>query len=480
MVVAALFYPQFSLNHDSSWYLVATRMWLDGERLYVGIIEINPPLAFYLTAPALYFAGSVGLAPTTGFYLYTVVLSGASSLWLMRIVLRANLSTGAQMALLIGGIAGVFVMPVREFGQREHIMLILALPYLYYLILGDRGAPIKLAERIALGAVAAIGLALKPHFLLIPALIVLVAPLRDLFSRMIDPANLTLGTMLVAYAVFIAAVHPEYLSQIVPVATQVYSSYGGGWVQVLLRREMFALLCFVALCCCRGKLADGISLRLQGAIAGALMAYLLQFKGWNYHVLPFSFLLMLGSVWLFWARGAFVRRDMLVGALAIVVLVLTLGRQVELGPYRAPTTAAFAPFIERPDMPVLVLSSNVFASFPFINEVQARWSSRFPAQWYIPGAMVGLAQADCPREPQQCARFDDILFRARTAIIEDIARNRPELLFVDVRREKSYFEGLTFDYLAFLQRDPAFDPLLASYRKVGHAAGYEVWRRQGD
>ncbi len=479
VVAAALFYPYFSLNHDSSWYLVATRMWLDGEQLYFGIVEINPPLAFYLTAPALYLADGTGLNPTTAFLLYTVALAGASSLWLIRIVLRADLSAGARAALLLGGMAGLFVMPLQEFGQREHIMLILALPYLYHLILGDRGGATGRAERVALGVVATLGLALKPYFLLIPALIVLVGPVRRLLGRMFDPANLALGVGLVAYVGFIATVHPEYFSRIVPVATQVYGSYGVGWSRVVLRREMFALLCFVALYCGRGRLADGISMRLLGAIIGALAVYLVQFKGWNYQILPLSFLLMLGSVWLFQATATLSRSDLVVGVLTIVILFLTLGRQIEYGPYRARTTAAFAPFVDRPGTPVMVLSSNLSPSFPFVNEVQARWSSRFPAQWHIPGALVGKARADCRMQPQRCATLDSILADARTAMIEDIIRYRPKLVFVDVRRNKSYFERLPFDYLAFLRQDQAFAPLWTSYRKVGQAAGYEVWRRQG-
>ncbi|MCA9170349.1 MAG: hypothetical protein KDB23_21875, partial [Planctomycetales bacterium] len=49
LVAAAIFYPMATLNHDSSWYLIATRMWLDGAQLYQDVMETNPPLAFYLT-----------------------------------------------------------------------------------------------------------------------------------------------------------------------------------------------------------------------------------------------------------------------------------------------------------------------------------------------------------------------------------------------------------------------------------------------
>ena len=53
------------LNHDTSWYFVATEAWLDGAPLYSEIMEINPPLAFYLTAPFVWLSRAMGSTPTT-------------------------------------------------------------------------------------------------------------------------------------------------------------------------------------------------------------------------------------------------------------------------------------------------------------------------------------------------------------------------------------------------------------------------------
>ena len=40
-------------NLDSSWLLYATAEWLGGKRLYVDILELNPPLIFLLNVPAV-------------------------------------------------------------------------------------------------------------------------------------------------------------------------------------------------------------------------------------------------------------------------------------------------------------------------------------------------------------------------------------------------------------------------------------------
>ena len=43
-----------TINHDTAWYLISTRKWLEGARLYVDLYDVNPPLASYLTIPAIW------------------------------------------------------------------------------------------------------------------------------------------------------------------------------------------------------------------------------------------------------------------------------------------------------------------------------------------------------------------------------------------------------------------------------------------
>ncbi|MEP7218497.1 MAG: hypothetical protein ABI876_06250, partial [Bacteroidota bacterium] len=42
------------LNHDVAWIIHGAGRWLEGAGLYRDIVEINPPLIFYLTAPAVW------------------------------------------------------------------------------------------------------------------------------------------------------------------------------------------------------------------------------------------------------------------------------------------------------------------------------------------------------------------------------------------------------------------------------------------
>lgn len=479
---ALMFYPRFSLNHDSSWFLVATRKWLDGQALYVDILETNPPMGFFLTAPALWLAEWTGLRPATAFAIYLVALATGSGVWVLRLVRRSQLDGTRQAVLIVGALVGLFLFPLHEFGQREHFMLVLAMPYFVHLALGAEYSPASSRERVTLGLAAMLGLALKPYFILIPAGLLLAGPTTGLLRRGFDVANLSVTAGLIIFVAITVIGYPAYLVNVVAPALQVYGSYGKAPVGVIVRPELFALLGGLALVALfarrQGQAAfDDLSVRLIGAACGALLTFLVQFKGWNYQVLPFAFFLFLATIWLFVASGAFARRDLPAGILAIAVVSLTLGNQFLTGPYRAATTAAFAPYIERQGMSVLVLSTNVWASFPFINETDSRWASRYPAQWPIPGAIVGLSRTDCRRDAARCADFRRILTDARQTTVADMARNRPDVVFIDDRQSKSYFWGQPFDYLAFLSIDPAFVQMWAQYRKVGETPGFEVWRR---
>jgi hypothetical protein len=54
LFVAAMLLRQFiPVNLDVSWLLVAGERMLDGERLYVDIVEINPPMSVFAYLPGI-------------------------------------------------------------------------------------------------------------------------------------------------------------------------------------------------------------------------------------------------------------------------------------------------------------------------------------------------------------------------------------------------------------------------------------------
>ena len=168
-----------SINHDTAWFLVATETWLNGAVLYEDIVEVNPPLNFYLTAPAVLLAEAIGVAPAQGqFLVISVVLAGVLG-WSGSLL--AGISRGRRR-LLVLGLAAALVLPfLFSVAQREHVMLLLMTPWVIGRVAGLENG------HAARAGVAALGLCLKPFFMLYPLALTLHAmvakrSLRPLFS----------------------------------------------------------------------------------------------------------------------------------------------------------------------------------------------------------------------------------------------------------------------------------------------------------
>ncbi|MCJ7420250.1 hypothetical protein [Sphingomicrobium astaxanthinifaciens] len=477
-LAVVLVLPLYSLNHDASWYLVATAKFLDGAGLYSEILEINPPLAFYLTVVPVASARALGIDPTLSYFLHCAALGLLAGLWSLRIIARAGLAAGERRGLFLLVLAVLFVLPIAEFGQREHLTLLFAMPFVLAQMLRGEGRAPGIGEQVALGLFGALGFLLKPHFLAIPAIMGLARLLRERDAAVArDPAYLALAAAAIGYLLFIWGMHPTYLDRIVPLGVAVYASYGMPMAGVLVRPELAAVALLASLLLRdRGCSRPGLPV-LLGATAGAGLAYLLQFKGWNYQVLPLAAFLLMSAGWWGVAAARQGRREPLGLALVLMITLMTLGPQLWRGPYESATTARFAPFVDREGRAILVLSTNVSAAFPFVNEVGGGWASRYSAHWLIPGATDRLAQG-CAGDGASCAEARAIAAFARDTIITDLERFEPHLVYVDERPRKAYFRDPGFDHFEFLSQDPRFAPIRACYRKVGDALGYGVYQRR--
>ncbi len=373
---------------------------------------------------------------------------------------------------------GCFLIGMSSFGQREHLMLIFAIPYFMMLVFKDRVPRMSLLESAAIGLFAFAGLALKPYFLLIPAGIVLARVYqRRTWAEIFTVSNVSLGTALVAYVFFIVIAHPLYLGRIVPDASLVYSSYGIPARSVLVRPESFALLSVLLLIGMPAIKLDTAGFAMTGGLVGASLSYLIQFKGWPYQAIPTAFFTFLCAVWISFVTRSTLRQHLLLISLPLLAIELTLGVQLIRGPYQSASTDTFAKFVDRPGMRIMLLSSNLPPAFPFVNDVSGEWTSSYPAQWLLPGAISKLADADCKTNPRECSDYRRIISRTRSTMVKDFVVGQPELVFIDDRKVKSYYGGVGFDYLDFMREDHAFANMWSNYKRIGRSMSYEVWAR---
>ncbi|MCG8358505.1 MAG: hypothetical protein MI920_23305 [Kiloniellales bacterium] len=474
-----------TLNHDSAWYLDATSRWLDGAVLYRDIMEVNPPLAFFLTAPALWLAEASGLSPVVAFVVYVFALI-ALSLSLV-VLLLGDAAVGSarprRRLLLLGGFCALAVVPAGDFGQREHLMVVLVLPYI--VLVGGRPAGDACAAGLAIviGCLAGLGLCLKPHFFLLPIGLELYLLMRTRsLARLFRAETLALGATVAAYGLTVVLATPDYLTRILPIAFEVYEGAyrtplgaflwsSRGWLILLalslllyrllrpqLQRRGFAdAACVAALC--------------------FFAIFCVQMKGWSYQFYPVLAALTLLAAACLGEEGAGERAAGLgLRRIAVSVLILTLviGETVlaRSGP-RYALAHQLAPILrdEAAGEAIYVFASNVSASYPMVTYSGVRSASRYPAHWLLPGLLrARAASGDSPR-------LRDVERFLRDSVVEDLMRDPPALVLVDDRPQKSYFGGIDFDYLDYFLADPRFAEIWSGYEKLTRIGGIDVFRR---
>jgi putative flippase GtrA len=473
LAILTLFWGRM-INHDTAWYLIATRDWLGGSGLYTTLVEVNPPLNFYLTLPAIGFADLFGISDTNGQYVALAALIFLVLNW-CNVIAREELGfPPAKSALLLCGIALALVLPaLNNFGQREQVMVVLTMPWL----LGQIApVPASTGRQIARAAVAAIGICLKPHFVVFPLAVTALMTLRRRSLRpLFSIENLTFLAVGLGYIGYVALVHPAYLSEIVPMAQQIYGAYGTSFDIVFHKIRYEMLLALVPVIVALSLRLPQIDAGLFAVVALAgLGSYFLQGTGFEYHAIPFRAFALVACCLL-------VLQNPGLNSVTIAAVIAALGLMainVERGFYSnrpALEIAAMASEIGQVDS-LMVLSSYVHAGPPAAIASGADWSSRYPTNWLVPGALNRLQETDCQSQRETCDRLSAIATKNRTDNLADIAASRPDLLVFDLRL--GYFGGIAFSWAAFMAEDPAWPTVFGEYTEMGQSERFAYYARK--
>src|SRR5258706_765354 len=137
----------------------------------------------------------------------------AGSLMLARPLFAKLAPAGSFAALTLPGLAlfVLLVYPQGSFGQREHLLVILSLPYLLLATVRAQLLPIDPWRAALIGLVAAVGIGIKPHFAFLPVLIELnLLALCGWRARLRDPAPWMILVFRLAYAIAAILLHPAF------------------------------------------------------------------------------------------------------------------------------------------------------------------------------------------------------------------------------------------------------------------------------
>ena len=479
------------LNHDVAAILNFAERWLAGERLYRDLLDVNPPLIFVLTAIP---AAIAKWTPLDGVQAQLLcVMLCCIMAWRMTLALRDRAAEGpVEAAVLDALVPLVAVLAAYDVGQREHLMGLFAMPYAF--LAARRMQGLATPSRLALGVTfaAALGFALKPHFLAVPFLVeALVLWRRGPRAALRDPLPWLMALVWLLYLASLPLLFPDYLGHVVPLVMQFYlGSHGFGLIDVLfgplLGPALLALLLGLSLLAWReaGEVA-----RALGCVGvGAFLSAWVQHKGWSYHVVPVAMAtaLLCGLLAARWldralpgARAGRAAPVLALGAALAVSLVHVRGespwRQIWYGATRdGELTRVLKREVagER----LLVLSPDIYPVYPALNYAQARSTLRTMNLWLLVGAYP-----DCPegapryRETWEMSRPEFLVYRT---VAEDFARAPPGAVLVARNPGIPRCGAEEFDFIEYFSRHPAFEATWQRYTRVVHMDTYRLYIRE--
>ncbi len=497
---AALLYVTYS-GHDQAWYLFAAERVLNGAQLYGPYVsDTNPPMIVWFSMLPVLLSRVLPLSETLCLRLIVLVLLLGSTTWCLRILRHVAWMEETTLRALVGlGIlyVGLRIVP-SNFGQREHLFVILTLPYLFAVSTGAVDE-LSRAERCALGLAAGMAICFKPqHALALVAAEMVLLVNRRTLRRLISPEVLTLMVSGVVYLVAVRVVTPRYTKEIVPLLLDTYWAYGTASVAGLLFAMKMRLLVACALFGVSVFLLHSHPLSLAVATfaacsVGSMLAYALQRTGWPYHRYPSSSFLILAAVLLvlnisqpFLRRweGRTVGRPVAYACLAAVLLAGFgfFPRQLARAPLQRSEVYRFLE--ERKGTRTVFVFSTTVGWMADVLDLRWNWGARFPCLWFVPAIVQnehGLPEAGRPFKrlgPERLAAISSI---QRTEVAEDLNRFQPSVVMVehcDREHECQAIEGKSFNTLSWFLEDSRFVEAWSHYRRDSAGpASFDVYFR---
>jgi hypothetical protein len=485
---------RFPFNQDNGAILDTSRRVLDGERLYMDIPEVNPPLIFILGR------GVVLLSRMTGFHEILVwrlcfLLATTLVILFTGQLIEKNgwkFEHGRCQGFLWSIIALFFCYPGNHFSQREHLAAVFLLPYV--LVCSGRacGKPVDKKAALLSGFLAGLAFSFKPFFLLVFCLIEIYmrGTCRETGQPWIRLENTVATAFFGGYLLWVILGTPylSYLRFIEP----YYASYNMAFFQLLFNFNHFPFVLATLLHGIFEPPKDEAPLRqmLFLTALGFTLSFVVQLKGFGYHGLPariFSWTLV-----------------------SLIVLGLaSAGKRKEFA-IRAVAYQFSANFCIFPVMYILFISGlNLFCSGggdtqALINQIRelgggkkahlltfSCWSA-FPAFNYCGiqttqrgSALIlaklyhGIDPFDGPFPYKNGSETWELLQSYIDITVEDIATRKPDYIFSDDRLDRQAIGISRFNFIEFLMLDDRFKLLFqTNYQFLKEAGAFKVFKRR--
>lgn len=486
VVGAALLHFFVPINHDEAYFIALAGRLLDGGRFGIDIMDMNPPHIWWISAVPVWFARQTGLRPDVAATAFTVAMATLSLAAVAHLIAAAGFTRVARNLFLVFAALLVLFVPGYDFGQREHWMVLLTLPYI--VACGCRLNKLVLSPAIgaAVGVAACLGFCIKPYFLLVAgALEILILVRLRRPSLTIRSETIAMVIAGIVYAGLTITYAWSYLEVEIPTALLGYWSYKSSLQEVLLSAAMLlapaAMLVAVGFLA-RRQAAQTPALAQALAVAGAasLIAAIVQAKPWSYHFLPAVIFLSLSAVALLAAENPSADKLILrriafaiLVAMAIAPTAFEAKRIFEGVSSRESQLAAVFRASPGPNRTVFGFITSPREVFPAVIAAGVEWAGPFCCEYLIAAA----ARADEAPSPDQPKIRAAGLNQAEMAV-SALRIKEPGVIVIATGKDMLGFGHRDFDYVTWLSAHTDFAGTLAHYREINPIGSFRIFVRK--
>jgi hypothetical protein len=441
------------IDADVSWLITVCEKMLGGARLYVDIIEINPPASVWLYLPLVWVAHVIGAKPEAVVASGFVAAGIGSSLCTVKLAARLN---GAPNPTFVAFAAGfvTLVFPLAIFAQREHAALILVLPSLAALALIAEGKPLRPRVSVATGLAAGLVIAIKPHFALAIVPAALWAAYR---SRSLKPLLPGAAAALAAVALYAAAflTWASAYFALLPAISHTYLALHDSWWNVAVIPLLFPGLALLMAAIARpAKLPALFVVTALGAL-GFAAAAMAQAKNYPNHLYPGAALALFAALAVIGSSPP--KRERRAVAFALAGACLWQMYQWAILP--DPKLAAAIIEVAPPHPKIIALSPELTTGHSVTRNVGGTWVGSQAGIYF-----AGMAHNQNRRDAISAQAYRRDIQR----FASDVARNSPDVILVYHHDE------------AWLMREPEIAAVMREYAPRRRAGGIEIWIRKAD
>ena len=373
---------------DTSWIITMCERMLGGDRLYVDLIEANPPFTPWLFMPAVALAHKLGISPEIAVlgYSYAICMLG---LGLAVVIARcAGFAENATLFALLPLFLGLLVIfPGNAFTQREHLGMALFAPLL--VLTAWRAAPPEgrtpsLPLALLAGLSGSILVLVKPYYalvVLVPALY--VAWRRRSIRPLFAAEYWVIGLIGVAYVVAVRHFYPQFLDAIYPMLVDTYMRVRNLQTVLLMYGPVYLVGLLMLRLLRPGLPFSPLVAVFALASLAAMVPLVYQAKGWPYHAFP-AFSLLLTALLLRTAQINPMTRPP--GAIEpgrkVMLAAMVAAAAIPFMQTQSPNTDLVAKVRAAVQNPTVALvGSDIAAGHPLTRMLGGTWISSYCSDW---------------------------------------------------------------------------------------------------